>query len=67
MKLTNTTRETLGAIPIKGEAKDGNAPTDSLAPGETKEIAVDPENITVKGLLLMGVLVAEHPSRKTKE
>jgi hypothetical protein len=67
MKLTNTTRETLGAIPIKGEAKDGNAPTDSLAPGETKTLDVDPENMIVKGLLLMGALVAETSGRKTKE
>jgi hypothetical protein len=67
MKLTNTTNETLGAIPVKGEAKDGNAPTEGLAPGETRDIPVDPENLVVKGLLLMGALVAETSGRKTKE
>jgi hypothetical protein len=64
MRLTNTTRETLPAIPVKGEAKDGQAPTESLLPGETRNLNVDPENPTVRGYLFAGALVEERESRK---
>jgi len=56
MRVTNTTTQRLTVI-LKGEAKDGHAPTDSLEPGETKDVAVDPENVSFKGLLFAGALV----------
>ena len=56
MRVTNTTTQRLTVI-LKGEAKDGHAPTDSLDPGETKDVTVDPENVSFKGLLFAGALV----------
>jgi hypothetical protein len=63
MHVTNTTRERLTVI-VKGEAKDGHAPTDSIEPGETKTVDVDPENVAFKGLLFAGALVEERHARK---
>jgi hypothetical protein len=55
MRLLNTTREAVH-VPLKGEAKDGDVPMDSIASGETKELNVDPNNMTVQGLLFAGAL-----------
>lgn len=63
MRLTNTTRETIDVI-VKGEAKDGVPPTDSVAPGETKNVNADPENVAFRGHLFAGSLVEERESRK---
>jgi hypothetical protein len=63
MHVTNTTRERLTVI-VKGEPQNGDAPTDSIEPGETKTVNVDPENPSFKGLLFAGALVEERSARK---
>lgn len=63
MRVTNVTNQRL-TVMVKGEAKDGDAPTDSVEPGETKTLDVDPENPSFKGLLFAGALVEERQSRK---
>lgn len=63
MRVTNNGRQRLD-VPVKGAVQDGNPPMDSIEPGETKVLDVDPENGAVKGLLFSGVLVAEEESRK---
>jgi hypothetical protein len=65
MRLTNPTREAISVL-VKGEPKDGDAPTESIAPGETKNVNVDPENPTIKGMLFAGALVAEDEPRRSK-
>lgn len=64
MQVRNATRETLGAVPVKGEVKDGQPATDSIEAGEIKNLDVDPENPTVKAYLLMGVLVEERAASR---
>lgn len=63
MRVTNTTRERLTVI-AKGEPQNGDAPTDSIEPGETKELNVDADNVSFKGLLFAGALVEERSARK---
>lgn len=63
MRVTNVTSERQVVI-VKGEAKDGNPPTDSVEPGETKTLDVDPENVTFKGLIFAGALVEEQRSTR---
>lgn len=64
-RLTNTTRETISLI-VKGDAKDGVPPTESLAPGETRDIDAV-ENASYRGHLAAGALLAStispRPSR----
>jgi hypothetical protein len=56
-RLTNRTRETIDFI-VKGDAKDGVPPTESLAPGETRNInAID--NATYRGRLASGMVDVE--------
>jgi hypothetical protein len=53
-RLTNNTRETIDFI-VKGAPKDGVPPTESIAPGETRDIeAVD--NATYKGRIAAGAI-----------
>jgi hypothetical protein len=59
MRLTNTTRDQTLDFVVKGEAKDGVPPTESLAPGETRNLAVDPESAAIKGALVAGVITVE--------
>jgi hypothetical protein len=61
-RLTNRTRETVDFI-VKGVAKDGVPPTESLAPGETRDIdAID--NATYRGRLASGMVdIVERGSR----
>jgi hypothetical protein len=63
VKLTNVTDVTIN-VPVKGPAKDGNPAMDSVAPGETKNLSVDPANKTVKGILFAGGLVAEQETAR---
>lgn len=63
MRLTNTTRETIDLI-VKGEAKDGVPPTESLAPGETRAIASVVDNAQFRGRVATGVLVIEAPAAR---
>jgi len=64
MLLTNTTQQKI-TVPVKGEAKDGHAPTETLEPNETRNIsAADAESVTLKGLLFAGALVEAKESRK---
>ncbi len=55
MKITNNTRETMSFV-LNGKAKDGNPPTDSIEPGETKDLDVDPESAQVKGRIFAGAV-----------
>lgn len=55
--LTNRTRETMDFI-VKGNAKDGHPPTESLAPGESRNIDVL-ENATYRGRLASGSVTRE--------
>ncbi len=53
-RLTNNTRETVDFV-VKGTAKDGVPPTESLAPGETRDIdAID--NAAFKGRVVSGLI-----------
>ena len=63
MRLTNNTSENISFL-VKGEPKDGHAPTDSIRPGETKNVNVDPENPSIKGLLFAGALTPEDEPRR---
>jgi hypothetical protein len=56
-RLTNRTRETIDFI-VKGNAKDGVPPTESLAPGETRNIDAI-ENATYRGRLASGLVTLE--------
>lgn len=55
MKITNNTRETM-SFTLNGKAKDGNSPTDSIEPGETKDLDVDAESAQVKGRIFAGAI-----------
>ena len=55
MKITNNTRETL-SFNLKGKARDGNPLTGSVAPGETADLDVDPEDAQVKGRIFAGAI-----------
>jgi len=55
MRLRNDTRETVNVV-LKGEAKDGTPPTDSIEPGETKTLAVDADSPWLKALIDTGAL-----------
>jgi len=62
-KITNNTREVMDFI-VKGAAKDGVPPTDSLKPGETRDIdAVD--NATYQGRVLAGAITVAGTARAT--
>lgn len=53
-RLTNNTRENVDFV-VNGPAKDGVPPTESLAPGETRDVdAVD--NASLKGRIASGMV-----------
>jgi len=54
MKITNNTRDPLDFV-INGKAKDGNAPTATVQPGETADIDVV-ENAQFEGRVLAGAI-----------
>lgn len=54
-RLTNTTKETISLV-VKGAAKNGVPPTESLKPGETRDLDVV-ENGAYRGRIKMGSLV----------
>jgi hypothetical protein len=56
-RLTNATKETISLI-VKGAAKNGVPPTESLKPGETRDLDVV-ENGAYRGRIKMGSLVAQ--------
>jgi hypothetical protein len=57
MKITNQHRtDTLNFL-VKGNPKDGVPPTDSIGPGETKDIDLrDNESAEVKGMIIAGLI-----------
>lgn len=60
-KITNNTREVIDFI-VKGNAKDGVPPTESLKPGETRDIdAVD--NATYQGRVFAGAVTVVGATR----
>lgn len=62
-RLTNNTRETIDFI-VKGNAKDGVPLTESLKPGETREIdAID--NATYQGRVVAGSITVANAGRAT--
>jgi len=54
-KITNNTRETM-SFTVAGNPKDGHPQTDSVEPGETKDLDVDLESAQVKGRILAGAI-----------
>ena len=64
MRLRNDTRETIPNVPLKGEARDGQPPTDSIAPGETKTLSVDADSPWLKALIDTGALARVEEGRK---
>lgn len=68
LSVTNKLRDRAVDFVVKGEAKDGVPPTESVLPGETKTLNVDPENAYVKAAELAGVITIERPrAAKAKE
>ncbi len=60
-KITNNTREVMDFI-VKGNAKDGVPPTESIKPGESRDIdAVD--NATYQGRVLAGAITVASATR----
>lgn len=56
MQITNRLNITRDFV-VKGEAKDGVPPTESLAPGETRDIDVaDPESGILQGMVVGGAI-----------
>jgi hypothetical protein len=70
MRLKNLSTQTVD-LPVKGEARDGVPPTESLAPDETRDVPVRDENSgTLRGLLIAGILAnegAQNAQKKPKE
>lgn len=67
MRLTNNSPIVQDFV-VKGAAKDGVPPTESLAPGETKDIDVVDENAaSVQGRLIAGTVSAASAQKKAKE
>lgn len=62
-RLTNTTKDTISLV-VKGAAKNGVPSTESLKPGETREIDVV-ENGAYRGRIKMGSLVAQATANRT--
>lgn len=56
MRLMNPTPEAINVL-VRGEPKDDHAPTACIGPGETKDVDVDENNPTIRGLLFAGALV----------
>lgn len=63
VRLTNTTKEIISLV-IKGAAKNGVPPTESLKPGETRDLDVV-ENGAYRGRIKMGSLVAQAAANRT--
>ena len=55
-KITNLTRDTMNFVT---GVKDGAALTESLKPGETGDINVDPADAQLQGRLLSGAIAIE--------
>ena len=47
------------SVVITTKVIDGNAETETLQPGEVKEVAYDPEDIHVQALISTGAIVVE--------
>jgi len=64
MQITNLSEATQDYV-IKGEIKNGVPPTESLAPGETKNIDVlDSEAAQIIGRVVAGTIRVGGPDRK---
>jgi hypothetical protein len=61
-RLTNATKETISLV-VKGPAKNGVPPTESLKSGETREIDAV-ENGAYRGRIKMGSLVVAEAQRE---
>jgi hypothetical protein len=69
MQITNRLSVTLDFV-VKGEPKDGVPPTESLAPGETRNIDVaDPESGVIRGRVIGGAIEigGDRAHRRPKE
>jgi len=66
MRITNHTRETLDFI-VRGKAKNGVAPTGSVAPGLTKDLDVDPNDPQLRGRLRSGAVSLSDGAADTAE
>lgn len=56
MQYRNATNERITVL-AKGEAQDGIAATDSIEPGETKSLNVDPHSLQMRAQVDAGNLV----------
>ena len=61
-RLTNMTRDVLDFI-VRGAPKDGVPPTESIAPGETRDID-GVENATYHGRIAAGAVLLEKPQSR---
>lgn len=61
VKITNNTREVMD-FNVPGNPKDGVPHTESLAPGETRDVDVDTESAQFRGRVLAGAITV--PSRQ---
>lgn len=55
MKITNNTTQTLDFI-VAGKPKDGVPPTGSVAPGETEDLDVSPDDAKLRGCIFAGAV-----------
>jgi hypothetical protein len=60
-KITNNGREKLD---FNVGVKDGQAVTDHIEPGETKDLEVDMESATIKGRIQAGLITVANSSRR---
>jgi hypothetical protein len=60
--VTNVSRSTVDLIV---GVKDGQAQTEGIRPGETKDVDVDTDDPRVKILVSMGVITVQQGGRKT--
>ncbi len=65
MKVTNLTDATLDFV--VGPGKDGVAETDSVGPGESKNIDLDVESAKVKGCIFAGAIEVSGANKIVKE
>ncbi len=54
-KITNMSRNTMSFV-VKGEAKDGVPPMDSILAGESKSLDVDIKSAQIVGALAVGAI-----------
>lgn len=66
MRIKNHTRETLN-FNLRGKAKNGHPVTGSVAPGEVKDLDVDPDDPQLQGrIIARAVSVVKSAPEKTE-